>query len=128
MRKNHALPPMNPSMFPRATSTLLLGAIIALSPGLLAAQPSPENSRPPPDAEIIARPPASVDSKLAKPVPPGRDPGLVERPPANDLPGERNQPIGAPSSPLSSPLSPPPPRNDCKGAASAEACGQNPAR
>lgn len=115
-------------MSPILKKTILLGTSMALSVGALAAQPSPgdlvpppASSRPAPDAEIIARPPPSVDSKLARPVPPREDPGLVERPPANDLPSDRNKLIEAPSS-LSSH------RKDCKTAASAEVCGQDPER
>lgn len=128
MPQRHSFPSLNSPRRPSARTAIVLCAIITLAPGLLSAQPFPdkrapagsESSRVPPDAEIIARPPDSVDSKLARPVPRGKDPGLIERPPTNDLPGERRQPIDTPSLP-------PPSRKDCKGTASAEACAQDPA-
>lgn len=106
---------------PAAMKAILVCSVAALS-AVSAAEP-PMDKHPEPadsqthpggDTEIIVKPPAGVDPRMAKPAPRNKDPELVERPPADTMPrGSKSRAVPSERSR----------QNDCKGAA--EDCKQN---
>lgn len=105
-----------------AKKAMLVFGIVAFST-LSAAQQRDRRPEPPsaetrtgPDAMIV-RPPAAVDPELAKPAPPNKDPGLVEKPPADPAANTGGSRAAPPAQSR---------RDDCKG--TAEDCKQNSAR
>ena len=108
---------------PAAKKTILVFSAAALTAFSAAAppmdrlpEPADSQTRPGGDTEIIVKPPAGVDSRMAKPAPRNEDPELVERPPADATPGGSKSRAAPPERSR---------RNDCKGAA--EDCKQSPA-
>lgn len=111
---------------PRAKKKAVLAAssffvAVSLSLGSVVAQPTGKRTVPPgsgaqpgADAEIIVKPPAEVDPRLAKPAPPSKDSSLIERPPSDATPGPGD---GRNSRKAPSPGSR---QDDCRG--TAEAC------
>lgn len=106
-----------------ATKKAALAAVVAasLSLGSAVAQPSGQRLVPPgsgaqpgTDAEIVVKPPATGDSRLARPAPPSKDTGLVEKPPAEANPGPGNGRSHRNAPPPKSPKSR---QGDCKGTA-----------
>jgi hypothetical protein len=99
-------------------AALLCGTASAQPGGKAPLLPAAPEVQPGNDSEFIVKPPAQGNPRLVKPAPPGRDPGLVKKPPADvkgakpDDGNPRRTDPGAPSR-----------QDDCRG--TAEDCKQN---
>lgn len=93
-------------------SMLVAGAVM-LCAGSIAAQQapaSPGEARRGADPGIMVKPPDNGDPRLVKPAPPHRDQGLIEKPPADAAPADRDR-----AKPRAAPPPRPRPDRHCKG-------------
>jgi hypothetical protein len=117
------------SMFAGSLGNAAAAALVgfaALVGGLIEAQPAERapslpaapGARPGNDNEFIVKPPAQGNPRLLKPAPPGRDPGLVKKPPS-DIKGAKSDDGNTPRADPGAPSR----QDDCRG--TAEDCKQN---